>query len=100
MLWKMMTFVLTHFPSTLIQTCAKQQSQALGIPSMAAYMMEGSLVLGIRAPFFLKACTSFSEETRVPRVLPGVGQDEWMGWDGRWEETQLWWEPGAPWGCR
>lgn len=55
---------------------------------------------GIKGPAFLKARTNVSEEISVPWVPPGAGQGEQVGWGGRWEERQLWREPGDPWRCR
>lgn len=77
----------------------KPQGTVPGIPSIASYMKGGSLALGIRSPSFLKACTNVSEEMRKPWVLTGAGQEEQVE-GGRWEERQLWREPGALWGHR
>lgn len=65
MVQKRMAFMLTHFPRTPLES-PSYPGAVPGIPSMAPHMMGGSLVLGIRAPSFLKACTNVSEEIRKP----------------------------------
>lgn len=65
MVQKRMAFMLTHFPRTPLKS-PSYPGAVPGIPSMASHMMGGSLVLGIRAPSFLKACTNVSEEIRKP----------------------------------